>query len=692
MRDVPLFSSENVSELTRFYREMVPVPGRISASLRFTLSTALATLLLLILQPPAGFIAPSLFMLLLVSHDTPNLCFKGLFTCISAGAIGTAAALLLVIVTGNDPVARVVGLAVFTFLAVFFFRTSVIPLGAMAFGCLTYMVLSLWENHLRPERILHLSLWPMGTLGVVALSATVVEYVFNRSDPVLALRREINARCVALAHLLELCAAGAGAEQIGKQSAIVRRHAVTGEGERQVLLERISAAHAASSPELSYLRAVVLSIDRLLVLGLAFAARNGVEEVDRTQIHAVRAAITATGEGRPEDVRKLLGESRASGSSDLDRIEQTLRRLAEPTQLPLSPPQPEPSPSAASLRDWFKRLLIPDALTNEAHVMYALKVSLCATIAYVIYNGLAWPGISTAFFTVYFTALSTTGSSNRKLVFRVIGSTIGGLILGIGCLVFVFPNIEGVSGFLLVIAVIAFIGVWIAGGPYFGYIGFQIMFAFNLLAFERFRAPDQMTPARDRLLGITLGFLVMFIIFHQVRPERTVDTMRGLLARLLRAQAEFIRVSEQDVSDVRDKKIAALRKQGTALVVNLQNFAHAVKFEFPPDRAPDMRLSSEILNAVTSAGELLISVRAFPPEPEDGREAERLTQIKNAIENGLRDLASSLEQTPDAQRGGPKIKAAPEEFCAVAPNWAARAFDSFRELHMTCDGIVRSMA
>ena len=218
------------------------------------------------------------------------------------------------------------------------------------------------------------------------------------------------------------------------------------------------------------------------------------------------------------------------------------------------------------------------------------------------------------------------------------------------------------------------------------------MFAFNLLAFERLRAPDQMTPARDRLLGITLGFLVMFIIFHQVQPERTVDTMRGLLARLLRAQAEFIRVSEQDVSDVRDKKIAELRKQGAALVVNLQNFAHAVKFEFPPDRAPDMRLSSEILNAVTSAGELLISVRAFPSEPESGQQPERLTQIKNAIENGLRDLASSLEQPPDAQQVGPKIKPAPEEFCAVAPNWAARAFDSFRELHMTCDGIVRSIA
>ena len=44
-----------------------------------------------------------------------------------------------------------------------------------------------------------------------------------------------------------------------------------------------------------------------------------------------------------------------------------------------------------------------------------------------------------------------------------------------------------------------------------------------------------------------------------------------------------------------------------------------------------------------------------------------------------------------AQQGATNIKSAPEEFCGVAPNWAARAFDSFRELHMTCDGIVRSM-
>jgi len=121
---VSLFSGEKVSELDRFWREMAPVPGRMAGTLRFVLTSALATLLLLILQPPVGFIAPSLFMLFLVSHDTPFDCFKDLLTCISFAALGTACALLLVIATGNHPVARVVGLAIFTFLATFFLQRS----------------------------------------------------------------------------------------------------------------------------------------------------------------------------------------------------------------------------------------------------------------------------------------------------------------------------------------------------------------------------------------------------------------------------------------------------------------------------------------------------------------------------------------------------------------------------------------
>jgi multidrug resistance protein MdtO len=304
----------------------------------------------------------------------------------------------------------------------------------------------------------------------------------------------------------------------------------------------------------------------------------------------------------------------------------------------------------------------------------------------VIYNGLAWPGISTAFFTVYFTGLSTTGASNRKLLFRVIGSTIGGLILGIGCMVFVFPNIEGVQGFLLVIAALAFLGAWISSSPYFGYIGLQIAFSFNLLAFERLRAPDQMTPARDRLLGIALGFLVMFFIFHQVRPERTVDTMRRLLARLLRAGADLVRLLSMEPNADRDAKIAGIRKQLGAGVVNLRSFADVVKFEFDPDRAADMRLSDEILNAVTSAADVLLGIPTWPQKLGADQQTAELQEVRNALENGLREMASSLEQVPQEERPAPQDTAL-EQIRSWLPVSIAKTVDSYRELKMICTGI-----
>ena len=674
---------------------MAPVPGRMAGSLRFALTSALATLLLLILQPPVGFIAPSLFMLFLISRDSPYQSFRDLLTLLSGAALGTITALLLVIATGDHPVARVVGLAVCTFIAAFFFRTSAIPGFPMAFGCLTYMVISLWEYQIRAERILHLSLWPMGTLATVAGSAVVVEYLFNRSDPLVALQREIRARCAALECLFQLYATHAEAERIEKQSAIVRRYAVTGVGQLQLLLERVSKEKACEAAESRRLRAITAAVDRLLILGAAFAVHHDSETVDLARVERIGRAIVAAEAGHLAEVENILGDSQVAGRGDLDRIEQTLHNLVAPAGASAAELTIEATPALPSGGSWrqaLKRMLLPDAFTNGDYFMYALKLSLCATICYVIYNALGWPGISTAFFTVYFTGLSTTGTSNRKLLIRVIGSTIGGMILGIGCLVFVFPNLEGVQGFLLIIAAIAFLGAWCAASPYYGYIGLQIVFAFNLLAFERLRAPDQMTPARDRLLGIALGFLVMFWIFHQVRPERTVDTMRRLLARLLRAQAELVRLFGLEPDAAAGARIVEIRKQIGAMVVNLPNFAHAVKFEFPPDRALGMKLSDEILNAVTATGDLLFCVRTWPQKVEGGRDNERLKGVRDSIENGLGGLARLLEESPEAREKGPRtIEAASEEqLRSETPICVAKTMHNFRELQMVCDGIVRS--
>ena len=121
----------------------------------------------------------------------------------------------------------------------------------------------------------------------------------------------------------------------------------------------------------------------------------------------------------------------------------------------------------------------------------------------------------------------------------------------------------------------------------------------------------------------------MFVIFHQVRPERTVNIMRRLLARLLRAQAELIPLLAAESNAARNARIIEIKKQVAATVVNLQSFADAVKFEFPPDRAADMRLSDELLNAVASAA-ALICLQAWPQEVDKNERSECLTDPEYA--------------------------------------------------------------
>jgi multidrug resistance protein MdtO len=683
-----LFSTEIDATLDHFRREMAFSPARLAGTLRFSLTTALATLLLLILQPPPYTIAPSLFMLFLISHDTPFNCFKDLVTCLSFAGIGTAAALCLIAATGNDPMARVFGLAVSTFLATFFFRASTVPIGALAFGCLSFMVISLWEIQVPAEQVLHLSLWPMGTLSVVAGCAVAIDYLLNRSDPAPVLQREMKARFEALEELFDLYTTMADDGRLKSQTSKVRRYAITSQGRMQALLERITKRQAYSAPALENLSALILMLSRLLDLSAAFALHNGFEEHAQARFERIGKALTAAREGHLEQIKTILGDSQTCMNGELDRFEQTLRDMAEMVEPSLDQPS-KVSPGRRSIRvprPW----LAPDAFTNPAYFVYALKLSLCATICYVIYNGLKWPGISTAYFTVLFTGLTTTGATNRKLLFRIIGSTIGGLILGIGCLAFVFPNIESVTPFLLVIAAVSFIGAWVAGSSYYGYIGLQIVFSFNLLAFEGFSAPDQMTPARDRLLGILLGLIVMFFIFHQVHPERTVDTMRKSLARILGMEAEIVRrINLESSSTVPSSRVIELRTQVERMVAAIHGFSDVVKYEFEPDRTGEMTISQEILDAVSTSTNLLLSIQAVPGHVDSDSERAALRVFHESLEKGLQDLACSLEQPPG---GGAGPKQRSEQLLNVpwlmVPKSVEKAIDSFRELQMLCESIV----
>ncbi len=94
-----------------------------------------------------------------------------------------------------------------------------------------------------------------------------------------------------------------------------------------------------------------------------------------------------------------------------------------------------------------RRLIALGSLANPEHLQFALKGCLAASVCYVIYNAVAWPGISTAVTTCLLTALSTIGSSRQKQLLRITGAIIGGFLIGMGSQIFILPYIDSIAGF-----------------------------------------------------------------------------------------------------------------------------------------------------------------------------------------------------------------------------------------------------
>lgn len=169
-----------------------------------------------------------------------------------------------------------------------------------------------------------------------------------------------------------------------------------------------------------------------------------------------------------------------------------------------------------------KTLFKADAFTNPAHVRFALKVTLAAMTCYILYTGVDWPGIHTAFITCCFIALESTGATLRKGWLRLIGCLTGGS-LGFLAILYLVPHMESIASLVLLTgAVSAFAGWVAAGSERISYAGLQIAFAFFMCIFQGFAPATDFDTIRDRLVGIILGILMTSFVFRYIWPEREV--------------------------------------------------------------------------------------------------------------------------------------------------------------------------
>lgn len=182
-----------------------------------------------------------------------------------------------------------------------------------------------------------------------------------------------------------------------------------------------------------------------------------------------------------------------------------------------------------------------------------------ALLCYTLYTSINWPTISTCVVTCAFTALSTIGSSRQKQVLRILGAIAGGFVLGMGCQIFIFPNIDTIFGFTIIYVLVTILAAWImTSSPRISYFGVQLAVAFYLIHLQEYKLETSLSIARDRVVGVLLGLFAMWLIFDQLWGYPAAVDMKTTFIANLRLLAQLAR--EPELGDRKDaiRRIYAL--------------------------------------------------------------------------------------------------------------------------------------
>jgi multidrug resistance protein MdtO len=227
-------------------------------------------------------------------------------------------------------------------------------------------------------------------------------------------------------------------------------------------------------------------------------------------------------------------------------------------------------------------------------------------------------------------------------------------VLGLGCTAFVFPYMDTITPLVILVGLVAFVSAWWAAGRRFNYIGLQIAFSFYLVAFEGFSAPTELAPARDRLIGILLALVVMWFVFDQIWPVRTVTAMRKAFGTILRSEANFLRLFETAKNNQKIlRRVDAIRDQIGKTMAGIRTMNEAVEYEFGVDRAAHGKSAQTIIQAGLAAVALFWNQLAVlhRDEDQDFIDEPGLISMRHKLAENLDAMADSVcERKPLAEK------------------------------------------
>jgi len=572
--------------------ELAPYPGRATLVARMVIASTFVMILSMTFQLPFG--AYGAIYALTISRESTHATIEEVKIIIIAYILSGSYVLLGAILFAGEPLPRFVWVVATFFLLFLALRTWTNYTAAARFGYLVVITVPLWDRHVRAGVQVEDTLWAVGTISLASIITVVLEIIFAQLKPSDDLVQSIAERLACVEQVLDGYTAEYPVSQKTRKG--ITRMSILGTSRLRRILQRSSYLPQYAEQ----MGAVVALTGRLvdLAANLPHLEIHLPADDDRKQIRSLVETI--------ETVRADLLNDRTPRPVGLDSETETapgiplLREMKRTVSLipevftgshPLSAYGPSPSPGD---RSW--RPFVPDALSNPEHIKFALRGCFAASLCYMIYNGLDWAGISTAVTTCFLTALSTIGSSRQKQVLRFAGAIAGGVVMGFGAQIFILPSLDSIWEFTLLYAVVITVSAWFAtSGPRLSYFGVQIAVAFCLINLQEFKFQTSLSVARDRVVGIFLGLIVMWAVFDQMWGTPAAAEMKKTFISALRLLADFAREPLSKDLKAAIERSFALRESINKAFNTVRASADSVLFEFGSSRQQDLALRSQIV-------------------------------------------------------------------------------------------------
>ena len=509
--------------------ELAPRPGRLAAALRTAACCCLVTAVTMVFRIPAADLA--VFLVFVFSgEDVVASAVAGLASLLTV-TVAIVLALFLASFDAGSSALRLPVMAAATLAGMYAARAFKVGTAGLVAGFVLVRTQAMLDEVPTTEDFVHAVLW-LWVVVLLPVVVVVLAQLATGDGAAPKARRSAVKLLRALANSLRHPAHGDLRAQLGEAAGLLRST------RRSAMVDATAKQRLGGNIRLIETLETLFAMRDVLPDETPAAVRERLADECAACADAFdhgtpvpRRADPITGDpvlaAAPAGVLPIVFAMAGALEQLRDGLDRRSRGLAEPA-------------------DHAPRPRVTDPGERRDNLRFAVKATIAAMSAYLIYTGFGYQGISTALSTCFFVSLGSLGESVRKLTMRITGALLGGVIAGL-CIVFIRPAMTDIGQLSLLVGAVTGVCAWICASPRLGYAAWQTAFAFLLGILQGYAPPSHFKGLFDRVVGILLGNVLVGIVFATLWPTSSWDRAKASIGQALRGLAALLGVGPHPV-------------------------------------------------------------------------------------------------------------------------------------------------